>query len=221
MRLSPLGPVALIVLMSGPAFAQGWIEYDSRADFFGVNFPGNPKVEDSTYTSEYGATFPSRIHRYEDGPNRYAVTVVDYTNAEKIHTERAKTCPPGAHTGCSGTPGSTGVGSWIVDVRGALEYASWKFMQRDAKLTFFGWSFVDLVEGRQLHLTNADRSRTFVAIYMHESRLYILEASVPPGLPEPGLFQQSLRFLDKDGIGIRYASIYSNGFPVPRRLGRP
>jgi hypothetical protein len=218
MRLIPFVPAALILCVSTPAFTQGWIEYDSRADAFGVNFPGEPNVEATTFTSEYGAGFPARVYGRGDGSNRYSVTVVDYTDAERIHTERAKTCPPDAHTGCSGTAASTGVGSWKVDVRGALEYASWTFMQRDATLTFFGWSFVDLVEGRQLQLTNADRSRTFVAIYMHESRLYLLEATVPAGAPEPGLFQQSLRFLDKEGKGIRYESIYSNGFPPPRRL---
>jgi len=32
-----------------------------------------------------------------------------------------------------------------------------------------------LVEGHQLQLTNADQSRTFVGIYLHENRLYILK----------------------------------------------
>jgi hypothetical protein len=105
-----------------------------------------------------------------------------------------------------------------VDVRGAPEYASWQFMKRGAEVTYFGWSFVDLVEGRQLQLTNPDGSRTFVGIYMHENRLYILEATVPRGLPEPGLFQQSLGFIDQDGKGIRYESVYSNGFPAPGRI---
>jgi len=50
---------------------------------------------------------------------------------------------------------------------------------------------------------------------MHENRLYILEGTVPANAPPPGLFQQSLQFLDKDGNRIRYQSIYSNGFPAP------
>jgi hypothetical protein len=50
---------------------------------------------------------------------------------------------------------------------------------------------------------------------MHENRLYILEGTVPEGSPPPGLFQQSLQFLDKDGNKIRYQPIYSNGFPAP------
>jgi hypothetical protein len=40
-----------------------------------------------------------------------------------------------------------------------------------------------------------------------------LEAWVPEGRPEPGLFQQSLGWLDKDGNRIRYTeTIYSNSY---------
>lgn len=217
MRLILLVPVAVLLWSAGPVLAQGWLEYASPRDFFSVNFPGEPRVEDTIYTSEYEADFPARVFSYENGPNRYSVTVVDYTDAERIHTKRVGDCPPDAHTGCTGAL-YTGVGSWIIDVRGAIDFAVWQFLQRDATPTFFGWSFVDLVEGRHLQLTNADRSRTFAAIYMHEDRLYILEATVPPGVPEPGLFQQSLQFLDEAGKGIRYESVYSNGFPAPPRV---
>jgi len=56
---------------------------------------------------------------------------------------------------------------------------------------------------------------------MHENKLYVLDATVPKGYPEPGLFQQSLGYVDKDGNGIRYQAVYSNQFhglridPVP------
>lgn len=62
--------------------------------------------------------------------------------------------------------------------------------------------------------------RIFVSIYMHENKLYILEGGVPPGYPEPALFQQSLGWLDEHGIGLRYQSNYSNGFPPPPRVER-
>ena len=39
---------------------------------------------------------------------------------------------------------------------------------------------------------------------MREHKLYILESTVPKGYPEPGLFQQSIRWVDKHGNGIRY-----------------
>ncbi len=217
MRLIRLIPAALILCTPGPLLAQGWAEYASQADFFSVNLPGDAVVEEITYTSEYEAELPARVHAYEDGSTRYSVTIVDYTDAERIHTERAKDCPPDVHTGCTGAY-YTGVGSWIVDVRGAIDYATWQFLQRDVTPTFFGWNFVDLVEGRHLQLTNGDGSRTFAAIYLHENRLYILEATSPPRRPGPELFQQSLRFLDADGNGIRYESIYTNGFPTPPRV---
>ena len=51
---------------------------------------------------------------------------------------------------------------------------------------------------------NQDASRTFIGIYQHSLRLYILEATAPAGSPPPGLFQQSLRFLDEEGVRVRY-----------------
>jgi hypothetical protein len=94
-------------------------------------------------------------------------------------------------------------------------------MKRDAKLTSYVWNFVDLVEGHSLQLTNnADKSRTFVGIYMHQNKLYIIEGTVPAGYPEPGLFQQSLGWLDENGVGLRYQTYYSNSYPPPPRLNR-
>ena len=104
-----------------------------------------------------------------------------------------------------------------VDLRGAIAHAAWSFLQRDAKVTFFAYYNLDLVEGTQLQLTNADGSRTFAAINMHENRLYIAEGTVPKGALQPGLFQQSMGFIDKEGKRIRYESIYSNAYPPPRR----
>lgn len=216
MRTTPLVLAAFMLVVSCPATAQEWVDYVSRADFFTINFPTTPSLEEFTYTSEYDGKFPGR-YRSTQGASRYSVTVVDYRDAERIHTERAKSCPADGHTGCSGAP-YTGVGSWRTDVRGAIDFATAAFLKREAKVSFFGWSFVDLVEGRQLQLTNADASRTFAGIYMHENRLYILEATVPKGMPAPGFFQQSLGFVDASGKTIRYEGIYSNGFPAPPRV---
>ena len=97
-------------------------------------------------------------------------------------------------------------------------YATWTFLQRDAEATHLGYNSLDRVEGHQLHLTNSDRSRTFVSIYMHEDKLYVAEGTVPRGYPEPALFQQSLGWLDENGNGLRYESPYNNGFPAPPRV---
>src|SRR5258705_8490191 len=93
-------------------------------------------------------------------------------------------------------------------------------MKRDVKITYMAWNNIDLVEGTMIDMTNADRSRTSAGIYMHENKLYIMEGTVPAGYPEPGFFQQSLGWIDENGLGIRYQSIYPNGSPAPPRVNR-
>jgi hypothetical protein len=214
---------ACVLALAAPAAAQQWDEFTSREDGFRVNFPGQPKVAQTTFKSEYGADLPARVYSATRGQERYSMTVVDYHPIEKILTERAKQCPPFADERCTGfgAGATVGAGYWRTDIRGALVWASWQFMQRDVKVTHYMWNFVDLVEGHQLQLTNnTDKSRTFVSIYMHENRLYIMEGTVPDGDPEPGLFQQSLGFVDKDGNGVRYREYYDNDYPAPARAGR-
>ena len=215
MRLITLAAAASVVFMAAPGSAQDWAEFASQQDRFTCNFPGEPEVTETTWVSEFGAELPARVYAAEVGASRYTVTVADYNHAERILTERAGDCPPGAER-CSGG-GSTGQGYWRHDVRGAMLYATWTFLERDAVATHLGYNELDRVEGYQLHLTNPDQSRTFVSIYMHENKLYVLEGTVPRGYPEPALFQQSLGWLDEDGNGLRYQGPYSNGFPAPPR----
>lgn len=210
--------ISIALVLPGVLFAQEWIEFANRQDRFTCNFPSPPKVTETTYRSEHGAELPARVYSASEGQNRYSVTVVDYSQVQRILTEKAKSCPVGAEP-CLGAPGDEG--HWRADLRGALVYASWKLMQRDAKLTSFVWNTVDLVEGNQLQLTNnSDKSRTFAGIYLHENKLYIIEGTVPAGYPEPGLFQQSLGWLDENGMGLRYQSYYSNYYPAPPRVKR-
>jgi hypothetical protein len=213
--------VAIVLALPAPAAAQEWTDFVSRDDGFRVNFPGAPKVTETAYESEYGADLPARVYTVERGRERYTMTVVDYGHVERILTERSKACPAYADERCTGYAGRpiVGAGYWMTDIRGALVWASWQFIKRDAKVTDYLWNFVDLVEGHQLQLTNPDRSRTFVSIYMHANRLYIMEGTVPDGSAEPGLFQQSLGFVDRDGNGIRYQGYYDNDYPPPPRVG--
>jgi len=222
MHLTSVMSAVLILSAATPVLGQEWAEFISREDGFKVNFPAEPTVTQTTYTSEYGADLPARVYRVARGQERYSMTVVDYHPIEKILTEKAKKCPPFADERCTGLGGGAAVGAgyWKTDIRGALVWASWQFMQRDVKVTHYMWNFVDLVEGHQLQLTNnADRSRTFVSIYMHDNRLLVMEGTVPDGDPEPGLFQQSLGFVDKDGNGVRYQDYYDNDYPPPPLVG--
>jgi hypothetical protein len=155
------------------------------------------------------------------------LTVVDYSGIEQLGAERAKSCPPGNANCRANAPPSLGPGYSHHDERGAIVYATFKLLQRDAKLNYMAWDWQDMVEGHILQLTNtADRSRTFAWIGMHENKLYIVEGTVPAGYPEPGLFQQSMGWVDKEGNGVRYQTIYSNSYhgmgiyPVPPRAGR-
>ena len=88
MRAIRLSIAVTVVLMAIPAFAQEWMEYTSRVDRFTVNIPGEPKVQQIMWPSEYGATFPGRVYTVEQGAARYSMTVIDYTDAERIHAER-------------------------------------------------------------------------------------------------------------------------------------
>ena len=217
MRLTTLITTGLALSVAAPLFAQEWVEFASREDRFTCLFPTQPKVTETTYLSQHEANLPARIYTTEQGKSRYSVTVVDYNQAQRILTEKAKSCPAGAEP-CLGGPGDEG--HWKADIRGAIDWSTWQFLKRDAKVTSFVWAAMDLVEGRQLQLTNADKTRTFVGIFMHENKLYVSEGTVPPGYPEPALFQQSLGWLDENGIGLRYTTYYNNSYPPPSRVDR-
>lgn len=225
MKMWRLAPVIVVLLVGlpRPAAAQEWIEYTNRQDRFTVNLPAQPTMREFTYTSWLEAKLPARVYTVQRGAERYSVTFVDYTLAERVHTEMAKAmnCAPGAPQGqCTAAiagadSAAQGIGAWKYDVQGAVDHATEAFLKRDAKVTYFAWATIDRIVGRQLHLTNADQSRTFVQIHMLENRLYIIEATVPPRAPEPGLFQQSPRFLDAEGKAVRYPDNYINMYGIP------
>lgn len=211
MRALSLIAAVLSLFISGPSFAQEWVEYASQADYFSVNFPTEPKVEKIAYTTEYGVNLAGRVYSSSEGQNRYSVTAIDFTEAEKLHAERSAKCK------ASGAYPDVCTDHARLDLRGAIDFATWSYLKKDAKVTFFAYYNLDLVEGRQLQLTNADGSRTFLAIHMHENRLFIIDGTVPKGAAQPALFQQSFGFIDKEGKRIRYETIYSNAYPAPKR----
>ena len=72
----PLASAAVVLLVSGPSFAQEWTEYIDRTDLVTVSFPTEPEVRDITLSGpEYGITLPGRVHSVEDRVTyRYSVT---------------------------------------------------------------------------------------------------------------------------------------------------
>jgi len=193
---------------SGTSLAQGWIEFLDEVDHFGVNFPDEPEIQEFSYTSEFNAIFPGRIYSAQVGNNRYSVTVVNFADAARIHETMEKTVA------------QSGQSNWLYDQRASVARAAREFRQRQSEVTYDAWSHIDRVEGLQLQLTNSDGSRTFAGIYLNGNvdRLYILEATVDSRSPSPGLFQQSLRFLDDGGDRIRYR-LSTNGCSVLPNIG--
>jgi hypothetical protein len=205
-------PVAVVILfLSTPAFAQEWTRFVNTDDGFSANFPGQPKVDVMTYATEYGQTLPARVYRAADSLGRYSTTVVDYRGLEKLHAERAATCR--AANGANQQDGDICMNDFRLDIAGATDHAVWNYMKRDGvKITHYMYYFIELVSGRLVQMTNADRSRTYAAIHQHAGRLYIHEATVPSGMPEPILFMESLAWADEKGLAIRYRSIYTEGY---------
>src|SRR5512132_2023610 len=114
--LRALLPVVLIVVPVA-AGAQEWIEYVSRDDLFTVNFPAQPTVSTIEWKTEYGLALPARVHRYDTSDSHYLVTVIDYSNVQKIHADRVR--------GCTLYPDQCNNPS-EAELRGAMEYAAWQ-----------------------------------------------------------------------------------------------
>lgn len=203
MRRIAVTAAAFILALADTSFAQGFVQFTSKADSFAASFPGEPNLREAPWTSEQGITLQARVYSVENARGRYSVTVVDYKDAEQLHNEKTARCQQAK------AEGDTCNNGWRGDVAGAIAWGTWQFLRRDAKVTFYGWLAQDLVPGQWLQLLNPDQSRTFGAVHMHGTRLYTLEATVPRGAPAPGLFQQSLMFLDAEGRVIRYRNYYS------------
>jgi hypothetical protein len=179
--------------VAGTATAQEWVTYTSTQDLFRVHVPCNFAVSDTTWDSEYGGVMPARVYGCDSGTSHYKVTVVDYTDAQRIHAER------------EGRTEADYIDIyWEVDIRASVTYAASLIRQRPGQVTFDAYHYIDRVEGEQIQMTNPDGTRLYAAIYLHDSKLYIFEATVQPRTPPPGMFQQSLEFVDAEGNRIRY-----------------
>jgi hypothetical protein len=209
--------VALVLSMPALLAGQEWGDFVSREDNFSINFPGKPRITETTWQTQLNYKLPARVYSAERGPERYSITVVDYRTLEQQGIERWKACPPG-NAQCRDGGATIGPGYWKQDERGAIVNAISRFLKRPGvQVTEYNWDWQDMVEGHSVHLNTQDDRRTLIYVAMHERKLYILEASVPENYPEPGLFQQSLGWLDDKGNGIRYQTLYHHAFPAPSR----
>ncbi len=181
------------ILLCGSAVAQRWIPYASATDGFRLMAPGEFAIEEIDFETEYGIVVPARIFSHENDTGRYSVTVVDYRDAQRLHDERLRELD-GIYQPIYGQ----------VDVRGSIAYAAKKIRDRASTIEYDAYHYITRIDGHQLQTTNPDQTRTFAAIYLHQSRLYVIDATVSPDIAPPGMFQQSLEFIDEDGELITY-----------------
>jgi len=212
MRITTIIAAALLLFVGRPAFAQEWDRYQNLDDHFAVTAPGQPVVEKNRWKSEYNSMFPETIYRWQEGPNRYTVSVVDYSDSETLYAAN------------NHSQDFSAAFYWQIDILGSVQYAATQYRQKPGvKVTFDAFHYINLVTGHELQLTNPDQSRTFVGLYLHENRLYIFDATVAKNMPPPLIFQQSPEFLDEKGNSIRYRTYYFDRLPEPKagRRGAP
>ena len=210
MRSARVVVAACLLSLAQPLFAQEWTEYKNLDDRFGVSAPGEPKIEKIQWKSEYDSIFPGTVYRWQQGANRYSVTVIDYSDSEAIYAANHH------------SDDFQQAAYWQIDILGSIQYAATKeYRQKPGvKVTFDAFHYVNLVTGHELQLTNADQSRTYAGIYLHENRLYIFDATVAKGMPPPLIFHQSPEFLDAEGKSIRYRAYYFDKLPEAKLAGR-
>ena len=190
MRLRTPAFALPLIFFAFPAVAQSWFEFVERDEFFSVNLPEVPEVEEIVYHSEWGAELPGKLFTASEGEADYRITVVDYSESDLPNN------------------------SEIWDFYGSVDYAAWNIRKRGGEITYDAWTNVDRIAGHMLQVTNDDLTRTYAQILSHKGRLYILEAVVPPGSTPPVHFQQSLRIIDENGDPVRYDRDLRTRLPV-------
>ena len=181
--------IVSIALVSSAAFAQRFAPFESMEDRFRILAPaGGFDIETTEFETEYGIVVPARVHKAETDGGTYTLTVVDFTNAAALHREL------GANISVYGE----------VDVRASVAFVARQIRERAESIEYDNYHYIGRVDGHQLHTTNPDGTRTYAGLYLLESKLYVIDATVKPGAPPGGIFQQSLEFLDDDGNGIMF-----------------
>jgi hypothetical protein len=176
------------MLMPAPSHAQAWSEFFSLEDRFQIGFPGEPSVEDISYIAVNGEHFPARRYAANVAEQNFTVIVVNFASAYNFATARD---------------------SEEMIVLGAIAFAATNYRQR-GEVTYDGYTRYDRLPAHKLQITEPDGRLLYVSIVLHEDhnmdarRLYIIEASAPPGAPPPLAFQGTFYITDENSERISY-----------------
>jgi len=77
---------ACVLLIGSPLFAQEWDRYQNLDDRFAVTARASQRSRRPSGSPSMLRCFPAAIYRWQQGANRYSVTVVDYSDSEAIYT---------------------------------------------------------------------------------------------------------------------------------------
>jgi hypothetical protein len=124
---------------------------------------------------------PTRVFTTRTGGSTYTITVVKY----------------------AGVP--------AAEFASSLDHAAQTIRTRGGQVTSENNATYEGMPSRMLQITNSDQTRSFVAITLPPTvskldRLYIVEGRTQANAPPPGRFQQSLSFIDADGVRLRYGT---------------
>ena len=160
-----------------------WVEFEDRTEFFFVNFPETPKVTTTAWQARQGGTYPARVYTAYEGPGRYTMTVVNLSEMRDL-----------------------------TEMKAMISWEAWRFRKMGGAITYDMYGQIDRIAGHQLHIKHADNTTSIVGIYLHDKRLYTMEARVPEARTAGALlFEPSLSILDENGRRIRYdADEYGN-----------
>ena len=78
MRIVAIAVAAFVI--SGPAVAQGWEEFNYPEYAFSVVFPTNPKVETIPYEVADGRMAPARVYSARQDKAEFKMTIADLAN---------------------------------------------------------------------------------------------------------------------------------------------
>jgi hypothetical protein len=163
-----LGAFTFAIILTCPAAAAEWKEFQSPDHLFTVNFPSDPKIETTAYHTPDGRSFNAQIYSTAQETGVFTLTVAEVPETGNQVQEDALMSDA---------------------VKKVTEGALIKFDIQHRIRWFYG---------RQLGLAGVNGGYSYVAVFHHNNRLYQIEgkAFVAGGQAEVDAmrFQQSLDF---------------------------
>ena len=176
MRAVHFIPAIVAAFLATAASAQVWEEFVNREDFFQVNFPGEPQVNQIQYKTVKGTMLPAKVFTATAPAGSitagtYRVTVVDYNTAQG-------------------------------ELGDAIEQAR-QAMLAKGTAKYDGRENLDMHRSWRVTVENANARILGEILIAANNRVYIVEGETPLNVPPAAQFQAPLQILNNEGVRIR------------------